>query len=481
MADGYNLDAIHFQLQDMLRRGHVAGAQDFYRNMLAKGIPVTWPVEFGPAPDLASIPPEEVTPRTPEYGFPAPPPPPPPVVAAPAPADPPVPAVYTPPTPPPPPPSTFRPDPAAPAAPKDDPAQRNALEYTRSLFPWLDQLGIMTNLQEWVVQGLGPEALVAEVRRTPQYEAIFQGIRRPDGSLRKSEAQFLQDNQAYRQVLRSFARPDYEYDRPEDLRAFHEMDMRPDELEQRFQVYDQVTRGGSDMRDAFYVYAGMRLSDDDLYQMAVNPTFRDAKQREYGVRSTITPPDFETWIARATEVGLERAAQTLTDLQKSGVSSADAMSTLQATNPEQARALADALARADDNGTPRVLALNELVHSLQYALIGSAATFQGLELPDAQRIEAIRRAGVDRARALEGYAQIARQGNSLRGALQRANLSPTFSQEEFEKALFLSSGREVDLLQRAQASEAALGRSTGGPAFSAGPAGGLQQRGLRPF
>lgn len=453
MADTYDLNVINTVLARYLAQGHFDLARAYFANMQAKGAPVQWPAGYewlGGQPATVVMEP-----------------------APPAPAASPQP-VYTPPPPPPPQP------PRPPAGPTPD--QRNALEYARSLFPWLDQLGITANLQEWVVQGLGPEALVAEVRRTPQYEAIFQGIRRPDGTLRKTEAQYLQDNEAYRQVLRTFGRPDYEYDRPDDLRAFHEMEMRPDELEQRFRVYDEVTRGGSDVRDAFYVYAGMRLSDDDLYQMAVNPTFREAKQREYAVRSTISPPDYATFIQRATEAGLERAAATLTELQRSGVAAAEAVTTLQSINPEDARALADALARVDTDGNPRVLALNELVQGLQFALIGGAATYQGLQLPTAERVAAFRQAGIDRARALEGYAQIARQGETLRGALRRAGLAQTFSQQDFEDALFLSSARETDLLQRAQSAERALGQRVGGPAFGSSQRTGLlQQRGFSPL
>ena len=125
--------------------------------------------------------------------------------------------------------------------------------------------------------------------------------------------------------------------------------------------------------------------------------------------------------------------------------------------------------------------LPELVRAFEYAVIGSAASEAGFELPSVARIEALRQAGITRAQALQGYSQFAADQNLIRGMLQRASLASQFSVEDFEQAVFLQSGPEAELLRRAQSHEEALGRVSGAAATSLGPRGGVQQAGLRAF
>lgn len=356
----------------------------------------------------------------------------------------------------------------------------NARDVILSAFPWLAQLGIpVDQIQQWAVQGLQGETLLGEVRKTPQYQSLFPAIRRTDGTLRMSEAQYLSQSEEYRKLLRAFGDPQYGYDSPSDLAAFFEQEIDPNELKQRFQVYDTVKRGSQDLKDAFYVYAGMRPSDDQLYWAVVSPNARQALFDEYNQRVAQSPLDYQTFIQRATDAGLSRVVDKLQQLKDAGVVTGTAISQVQSLSPDFAKQMMDLLYHGGAPDTNRLLGLNELLHSFDYAMIGSAATQSGLALPDQQRVEAIRQAGVDRAKAMESYGQFASQQNLLAGMVQRAQLGTGFSQDDFEKAVFLHQQDSAGLMRQATAAEAALAKQSGAAAFSQDQQGRIAQRGLR--
>lgn len=355
----------------------------------------------------------------------------------------------------------------------------DALTYVESLFPWLRELNITHLLRQWSILGLEPQAIVAEVRRTDQWKSRFPGVLSPDGSMRMNEADYLSREQDYRTILRQFNR-DQEYDNPADFKSFFGQELDPNEVRQRMVTYHEVVRGSDDVRSAFYVYAGMRPNDDELYLAAVNPSDRATLIDEYNRRVTTQPLDYETWITRATEAGLARALSVLTELQGSGVVTSEALARLRAIDPNFAKRMMDSLFHGGSPDGP-FLSLDQLLHSFDIALVGGAAVASGLQLPTAERAGAIRQAGIDRARALQGFSEIARQATSVEGAIQRANLGVSFTQEDFERALFLQTAPEVALLERAQASERATGEAGGAPATGLNQRSNLlAQPGLRP-
>lgn len=355
----------------------------------------------------------------------------------------------------------------------------NAIDDLYGAYPWLARLGIGTLLHQWVVEGYQGDALVGLVRQTQQYQGLFPGIKRNDGTLRMNEASYLQTADQYRNVLRSFGAADYRYDSPFDLSVFFEADISPDELQQRYQIYDTVRRGGmDDVRDAFYIYAGKPMSDDDLYNYVVNPDARNSFDDEYNQRVAAQPLDYHTWITRATERGLQKVVTQLTNLQREGVVTGTAINQIRNLDPDFARQMMDLLYHGGNTGPDGgYLGVNELMNAFQFALIGGAAAEQGLSVPSIERVNAIRQAGVDRAKALEQYSSFAQQKNLLAGAVQRAGGSQ-FGQSEFEQAVFLQSAPEQELLRRAQAQEEALGKRSGAASFSQAGAR-LTQSGLR--
>lgn len=350
-------------------------------------------------------------------------------------------------------------------------------------YPWLVDIGItVEQIQEWIIEGYEGETLVNVVRQTPQHRARFPFMRSADGTLRMNEAQYLARENDYRQVLSRNGIDVREYRAPATFAGFFEAELDPNELEQRLSFYGQLRRGSANTRDAFYVYAGMRVSVDDIYEAIVDPTKREALVNEYEVRVAKNPLDYQTWITRATEAGLERVTSDLIELRNQGVAVDDALARIRQLDPAFATQIMDVLLHGGDvSGNGRLLNLDELVHAFEYAMIGSAATESGLVLPEKERIEAIRQAGIERSEALRAYSEYSMERNLLAGAVQRARVSQqVFDQDQFERAVFLRQGEAAQLMEQGQRHEEALSKAGGGFGFTQDEAGRVRQEGLGP-
>jgi hypothetical protein len=354
----------------------------------------------------------------------------------------------------------------------------SALDDLKAYFPWIDQLGITNDLRSWAAEpDITVDGLVARLRSTPQYRAALPGIFRDDGTMRMNEGDYLSQRDQYRTLLQQWGRGASEYDNPNDFAGFFANDIAPDELGKRLNLYDQVKRGTQDVKEAFYVYANMKLDDDQLYRMTVNPAARQQLVDEYNKRVSLAPLDYQTWITRATEAGLNRVVDTLGDLQNQGAVTSSAIDTVRRMDPDFARQIADSLYHGGRLDTPN-LSLQQLMHSFEYALVGGAATQSGLELPTEQRLDALRQAGVDRAQAAQGYEYIAENKNSLQGSLDRMQSGRQFSTQDFEKAIFLNQAPEAGALHQAQAYEKSLSQAGGGASVRTAQTGRTSQPGL---
>jgi hypothetical protein len=359
--------------------------------------------------------------------------------------------------------------------------EMNAVEQVLSTFPWLSRLpGIVDLLTELSIQGVVGDAMLAEVRKTSAYQSMFPAIRRPDGTMRMNEARYLERTDEYRTVLRQFGDPSYAYDDPNDYVPFLSNDIDPNELRDRFQVYRTLQRSGEDVRDAFYIYAGIRMSDDDLYEYVVNPAKRQQMDSQYNQSVTAGKLDYQTWITRATEAGLSRVVRALEGLREDGVEVGGALSRIRSLDPDFARQMMDVLYTGGGQGDP--LSFNDLLNSFELALIGGAAGSQaGVALPTMERVQAIRQAGIDRSKAMEGYGRFARDRAQMQGQLLRATAGARrFSQDDFERAVFLQQGDVQQMLGAAQAQEEGLGRRSGSVGFGQSKQGLLEQKGFQP-
>ena len=323
------------------------------------------------------------------------------------------------------------------------------------MFPWIVQLGLGDSLINAIInEGLQPTGVVSWVRQQSQWQNMFPNIRRDDGTMRTNESQYLQTLDNYRQTLTAWGVDTSVYDN-EMLSLWMRDEVDVNELNQRFQTYDTVRRAGPDVMAAFYVYGGLSLSTDDLYNAVIDPNVAPDLIREYetGAASGL---DYPTFIGRVVDI----VSQT------TGAS----------VDRTTAAALLDQLSHGGDPFNGGYLSLAELTNAFDASMIGSTATAQGLALPTIDRIQEFRTAGITRTAALQQYGQFARDQNFLNAAITRSS-GQSFDQSDFESASFLSDPNEQRRLQRGLAQEAS--RSKAGGAFSFGREDGrLQQAGL---
>lgn len=327
--------------------------------------------------------------------------------------------------------------------------------------PWLNALGFQLSWFQDVLARTGgnPDAVVAEIRSDERYRARFKGIFREDGTMRMTEREYLDTEQAYRTLFRQFA-PEYEHllDDPDTLVALFNSEQSPNELAQRLDVYAQLRDGSQEVRDAFFVYAGIDITVDDLFDAVVNEDMAEDLRRRYIAGSSNLT--YEDYISRTATLAQERAGV----LGKSGLMTLD-----------ETRQLLDVLnSNGDDD---RELSLQELLAAFEEALIGSAATAAGLNLPTKERIAALRQAGVTRAQAQQQYLQFALRGGSLSANAQRAGVG-RIDQDRFERAAFLGDAEAARAITTGEAYGEAVGRAGGVFRFDIDEQGGLFQRGL---
>lgn len=305
-------------------------------------------------------------------------------------------------------------------------------------FPWLNDIGLSTAwLQDVVATAASASEIVQKIRDTPQYKVRFPAIVRGDGTRLMTEAEYISQENTFRSLLRQFGFKDDQFRTPATLVGFFQSEIAPAELQDRLTVYKQVKEGGQRIKEAFYVYAGIDLSDDDLYEAIVDPAAEQNLTNAYNQKVASSTFDYTTWITRATQVGLNRVAVELNKLKQRGAITAEAVQRIQSTAPEFARQIMDAIYTGGQRGGQAgSLALQELLDSFEFAAIGAAAKNAGLELPTKERLAEIRAAGVDRAKAITGYTQFGQNAVAYSAAVQRAR-GTAFGQKQFEAGQFL--------------------------------------------
>lgn len=360
--------------------------------------------------------------------------------------------------------------PATPPAPNTQ-GQQSLLAELRMLFPWMDELGLdVAFFQNLVAESASPEEMVIRIRQEPNYRKRFPGLWRPDGSIRMTEAEYLQTEKSYRQLLRQSGIDENLYKNPSDLQGLFESEQDPNELARRLEVYRNVRDAGQGVRDAFFAYAGIDLTVDDLFEAVVDKDVGARLAGEYNEKVQ-AGFDYTTFMDRVTTLAQRRAS----DL----VSRTDNVLTIRdvPSDPGLSRQILDLLYTSGEGVASNPLSLEELLASYEEALLGAAAQGAGLGIPTKERIAQIRAAGIDRARAQQAYLEFGRQAGTLSGASQRAGMG-AIDRSRFEDAAFLGDGSASRALDTAQAIERAAGRSGGSFRFAESPGGGLIQRGL---
>lgn len=329
-------------------------------------------------------------------------------------------------------------------------AEPGLLAELRLMFPWMDQIGLSPAwFQTAAATAASSEELVQQIRGTEQWRSRFPGIYRGDGTMRGTEADYMRTEADYRNVLRQFGYDvDQNYKTPVTLVGFFEGEQAPDELRDRLTVYRHLGASGRPTREAFYVYAGMEISTDDLFEAAVDPAAEQRLYSEYNQRAAALSPDYQGWITRATQMGLSRSVDALRRMQSLGATTGQVVQRLQSTDPNFAREIMHALYTGGGNvgGAAGTLPLQDLLESFEFATIGAAATSAGLELPTKERLAEIRATGVERAKQIQSYTEFGRNKEIFSAAVKRAR-GTNFGQTQFEGATFLGNAEDARALE----------------------------------
>jgi hypothetical protein len=331
----------------------------------------------------------------------------------------------------------------------------------KAAFRWAYEIGIGNVIDNLIASGAGMDEVVSTIRTTPEWEAVFPGFYRDDGSKRYgTEAEYLARVSDYRDVLRAHGSYDPAQDNPYNYVGFMELEVDPNELEQRFQMYEGIKNGSQAVKDAFYVYAGMKVTDDDLYAMVVDPKRALEIENEYNQQTAATPLDYETYITRATEVAQQHLVDQVGYLVKQGLATEAQLQQVVSGQPDVNRQYMDILYTAGAEGGS-YMDLNELVLTFTYAMLGSAASEQGLILPTRERLAKFVEAGVNRSRAMQAYGAYSVAQYGLAGMASRANVQE-IDQSLFEEAMLLNQGDASAALDKALGLEDSLGQAGGG-------------------
>ena len=327
-----------------------------------------------------------------------------------------------------------------------------AVDEVLSLYPWAAEIGLVDLITQGVIDGDSSEEMVARIRESAPYKERFPAM---NFGVFRNERDYLDRENDYRTVLIESGFYDASTDNPMDYVGFMEQGVTPDVLRERTTVYRNLEAGSQELRDAFYVYAGLDVSVDDLFQAVVDKQYGQRLAQSYNDAVATGSLDSPTYYKRIAETTIKNAVNSLSGSEDFK----DDVQSIMNTDINQATELVAAL----DMGTTETLTFSELSYAFQYALLGSSATEQGLIAPDKEMAERLRQAGVDRAKASAVYGTFASNRGAIQGAVQRATQGAVqeFNQRDFEEGALLGQREELDLLQRAQAMEQAYSRRGG--------------------
>lgn len=365
--------------------------------------------------------------------------------------------------------------------PPADAEYDKAMGFILEHYPWAEGLGLIDMIVEAVEAGTEANVLLAKIRNTPQWKATFPAIKDDQGRMRfKNENDYITRVQDYQGVLRDAGMLNEATENPLDYAALIERGIDHTELASRINEYQTLSEHSVGVRAAFRVYANMDVSNDQLYQAIVDPEASEALIEEYNRNILSADFSYEDFVARATDFSLQAALETISKMEIDGTVPAGTVARIRGLDTDQAQALVEALYLGDSADGDAFLDLDEIVQSVQYALIGGAAEEQGLVAPSLERVKEIRSAGITRAKALTAYGQYANQGDLMNSMISRTNMtSDRFTQQDFEEARFLARPEETDLLVRGVQAEQSLAAPSGQFSVAGGRGGRLVQPGRK--
>lgn len=149
--------------------------------------------------------------------------------------------------------------------------------------------GLTDFVWDRLIEGQPESRIMLELRDQPEYKRRFPGLeaRREAGLPALSEAEYLQQETAYKAVLRQAGADPEEYDDPQDLADYFAGNISPQELSERADLWQVITQA-PDMtakaRASFQEHAGLRnVTDEQLFDTLLGAD--DTLLRQYEERT----------------------------------------------------------------------------------------------------------------------------------------------------------------------------------------------------
>lgn len=349
--------------------------------------------------------------------------------------------------------------------------------------PWLQNLGISTaRLKELAATSSGTSELMNRLMEEDVVKRRTQAMKRADGTRRfATVAELFSWEEQVRSVLRQAGVDvDREYAGPETLIGFAESNLAPDEIRDRLQVWKGVKETGQRAREIFYVYSGLNVTDDDLYEALVDRGRSQELQNTVNkaVAAKLSSPNaWAGWIDRARQAGQARLVTIFEQAQRQGATYGATIQRVINVDPTFGNQLMDSLYHGGDPDAGNFLDLTALLDAYEFMAIGAAAEGAGLDLPTKERLAQIRAAGIERSQAINAYQQFGLDRDKLNAAVQRAR-GQTFTQGDFENATFFGDLNAQRELESGEAYMTSAGRQQGQFSFARGQRGQFVQSGF---
>ncbi len=336
--------------------------------------------------------------------------------------------------------------------------------------------------------GDGTSEIYNYVQTTNWYQQTFPNIRRDNGQRRFTEFEYIDYIDRARGLFRQFGLFNKDMEKNAYFAEWVGGDVSIDELNQRLLIWDQVRQSSASVKDAFAVYAGLKVSDTELYGAAMDPDKRKELVKRYRDASLATKLDSDLFLRRTSDRALVRLSEKIQSLEADGLLTETERNNLANVDPQFIFKLSSVIShQVNEDGNQQLLSLPELQESLQQALFASLAVEGGLRLPTQGEIRDYQNKGIGISQARQGFTAYSSHSERLRALLARNSAKQGSASDYLLLRFGGGEGREqsefTDILRKETARGQAVGNFYSGriDVSSAGQVGRVSPQRARSF
>tara|TARA_R100000742_G_C4271688_1_gene90693 strand:+ start:485 stop:1639 length:1155 start_codon:yes stop_codon:yes gene_type:complete len=148
------------------------------------------------------------------------------------------------------------------------------IDEAKSLYPYYPETLVQKILDVWTETGEITIA-IAEARASDEFDKQFPGIKRPDGSLRMTEIEYLETKDYMQDALRTYNLNPEVFN--EDIVEAIAGDVSAKEFTGRLQfAYEQLVNNIPQVKEIYLAQHGLDLTDEAIFAMFVSPELAES-------------------------------------------------------------------------------------------------------------------------------------------------------------------------------------------------------------